>query len=136
MRIITVFLLTLLALTGCRFERDLAQQPSIDRRQDDARSGIGFVSRRKLEEHYLKHGREFGSVKMDQYLRLAQELRDGKAGGEIIEIVRADGVITRFDRKSGAFLAFNPDLTIRTFFIPNDGEAYFRRQARRSQRSP
>ena len=27
--------------------------------------------------------------------------------------------------------AYNPDGTIRTFFIPNDGERYFRRQSRR-----
>jgi len=45
--------------------------------------------------------------------------------------VRADGVITRFDRKTGAFLAFNPDLIIRTYFKPNDGERYFRRQSKR-----
>lgn len=134
MRVFAAFLLILPALIGCRFERGPVQQPAIDRQQDSPR--IGFASRRKLEEHYLKHGREFGSVDIDQYLRLAQELRDGKAGGEILEIVRADGVITRFDRRSGAFLAFNPDYTIRTFFVPNDGEAYFRRQARRSQRMP
>jgi pyocin large subunit-like protein len=58
-------------------------------------------------------------------------LRDTVAGGDILEIQRADGVISRFDRSSGSFLAFNTDLVIRTFFRPNDGEAYFRRQARR-----
>ena len=52
-------------------------------------------------------------------------------GGDILEIERADGVISRFDRSSGSFVAFNKDLVIRTFFRPNDGEAYFRRQARR-----
>jgi len=40
-------------------------------------------------------------------------------------------VVTRFDRTSGAFLAFNSDGVIRTFFKPNDGERYFRRQAER-----
>jgi pyocin large subunit-like protein len=43
----------------------------------------------------------------------------------------ADGVICRFHKPSGSFLAFNPDLTIRTFFRPNDGESYFRRQLER-----
>ncbi|MBL8960165.1 MAG: hypothetical protein JNJ98_09950, partial [Gemmatimonadetes bacterium] len=65
------------------------------------------------------------------YLRLAQALRDTLPGGPILEARRPDGVITRFDRTSGAFLAFNRDGTIRTFFRPNDGEQYFRRQARR-----
>ena len=39
------------------------------------------------------------------------------------------------DRSSGTFLAFNPDLTIRTFFKPNDGESYFHRQSKRPARS-
>lgn len=92
---------------------------------------IGFASRTKLVEHFEKHGREFGSITIDQFLRMAQELRDRPADSSVVEAVRSDGVITRFDRASGAVLAFNPDRTIRTFFKPNDGEAYFRRQLKR-----
>ncbi len=99
-------------------------------------SPIGFRSTARLVEHYEKHGREFGAVSQAQYLQLAQQLRDAPVGGDIVEVVRqSDGVISRFDRASGAFLAADPDGTIRTFFKPNDGEAYFRRQARRSPRS-
>jgi len=90
---------------------------------------IGFRSRAALEEHFRKHGREFGrNVTIDQYLHLAQVLRDAPAGGAILQQTRGDGVSTRFDRASGAFGAYNRDRTIRTFFKPNDGEAYFRRQ--------
>lgn len=57
---------------------------------------------------------------------LAQHLRDTPVGGDIAEVVRqSDGVISRFDRAGGAFLAADAD----------GGEAYFRRQARRSPRS-
>jgi len=97
-----------------------------------ARPDIGFATPQKLHDHFRKHGREFGKITREEYLRRAQELRDRPAGGEVLEAVRKDGVITRFDRKSGAFLACNPDATIRTFFRPNDGERYFWRQARRS----
>jgi pyocin large subunit-like protein len=45
--------------------------------------------------------------------------------------VKPHGIVTRFDRRSGAFGAYNHDRTIRTFFKPNDGERYFRRQAER-----
>ncbi len=97
------------------------------------RPGIGFRTRRNLEEHFSKHGAEFAGTSMEQYLQLAQALRDAPAGGDIEEIVRpGDGVVSRFDRKSGAFMAFDRDGTIRTFFHPNDGESYFRRQANRS----
>ncbi|HEX5385727.1 MAG TPA: hypothetical protein VFW66_03390 [Gemmatimonadales bacterium] len=95
-------------------------------------ASVGFRTRDRLHEHYRKHGREFGHITQSQYLALAQTLRDRPAGGDVLELRRADGVVTRFDRASGAFIAFDPDGTIRTFFRPNDGEAYFRRQARRA----
>jgi hypothetical protein len=94
-------------------------------------AAVGFRSRRQLDDHFAKHGTEFDAPSPPEYLRLAQALRDTAAGGPVLETRRADGVVTRFHRETGAFLAFNADGTIRTFFVPNDGEAYFRRQARR-----
>lgn len=93
--------------------------------------GPGFRSRKQFEEHFAKHGREFGNISPDEYLHRAQALRDAPAGGPILEIAKPDGVITRFDKRSGAFGAYNRDRTIRTFFKPNDGERYFHRQAGR-----
>jgi pyocin large subunit-like protein len=98
---------------------------------DVAHPEIGFASQRKLREHYEKHGSELGAISKEEYLRQAQMLRDRPAGGDILEVKRSDGVVTRFDRKTGAFVAFDRDLTIRTYFRPNDGERYFLRQARR-----
>jgi len=94
-------------------------------------AGPGFRSRALLDEHYAKHGGEFGHITEPEYLHLAQELRDAPAGGPILEARRTDGEFSRFDKRHGYFGAYNPDHTIRTFFIPNDGERYFQRQARR-----
>lgn len=95
-------------------------------------SRIGFHSRQQLDAHFAKHGAEFGQITRQEYLRQAQLLRDAPVGGSVEEIKRPDGTVSRFDRASGAFIAFDADGTIRTFFKPNDGEAYFRRQALRS----
>jgi pyocin large subunit-like protein len=92
---------------------------------------VAFRSRAQFDEHYQKHGTEFGNISQQEYLRLAQALRDAPVGGPILQYERADGVITKFDKAHGYFGAYNPDRTIRTFFIPNDGERYFHRQARR-----
>jgi hypothetical protein len=109
---------------------------------------IGFRSEERLAEHWRKHGREFGAVTVAGYLRLAQSLRDRPAVAyppppgsalaprSVLEAVRGDGVVTRFDRASGAFLACDADGTIRTFFKPHDGEAYFRRQLERAREAP
>lgn len=131
---IATFWLCLALLCSCRGApnepsgaRDAASAPA----GAGTRAAIGFASREKLNEHFEKHGTEFGRIDREEYLKRAQALRDATPGGDILEAVRADGRITRFDRASGAFIAFDPDLTIRTFFIPNDGERYFRRQGRR-----
>ena len=96
-------------------------------------SGVGFADQRRLDEHFEKHGAEFGRITKQDYLRQAQLLRDAKAGGPILEAVRRDGVITRFDQHTGAFIAFSANGVIRTFFRPNDGERYWRRQAERGE---
>jgi pyocin large subunit-like protein len=96
-----------------------------------AAAGPGFRSRKQFDEHYQKHGREFGNVSQAQYLELAQQLRDAPAGGAILEADKPGGIVTRFDKSHGYFGAYNADRTIRTFFVPNDGERYFRRQATR-----
>ena len=95
-------------------------------------AGPGFRSQAQLNEHYSKHGAEFGNISKQEYLRLAQELRDTRPGGPILEARRSNGEFSRFDRRHGYFGAYNPDGTIRTFFIPNNGEHYFRRQAQRT----
>ena len=111
--------------SGARSARDVvAAEPSTP--------GVGFVDSRRLDEHYEKHGAEFGHITTQDYLRQAQLLRAAAVGGPVLQTVRADGVTTRFDRETGAFIAFNADGTIRTFFKPNDGERYYRRQAARS----
>jgi pyocin large subunit-like protein len=94
-------------------------------------ASVGFIDARRLDEHFEKHGTEFGRITKQDYLRQAQLLRDAELSGPILETVRRDGVTTRFDRQTGAFIAFNPNGIIRTFFKPNDGERYYRRQAER-----
>ena len=94
-------------------------------------AGPGFRTERQFDEHYAKHGSEFGHISKAEYLHRAQQLRDSAVGGPILEIRRSDGTVSRFDKHSGYFGAYNRDGTIRTFFIPAAGESYFRRQAER-----
>ncbi len=97
-----------------------------------APKGQGFRGAAQLADHFARHGAAVGASSPEAYVALAQALRDATVGGDVLEIVRpVDGVISRFDRRSGAFGAYDPDGTIRTFFKPEDGEAYFRRQAKR-----
>jgi pyocin large subunit-like protein len=111
--------------------RDLPAASETRDNAAQARANVGFVNDRRLDDHYEKHGGEFGRISKQDYLRQAQLLRDAQVGGPVLQTVRSDGVTTRFDRQTGGFVAFNPNGTIRTFFKPNDGERYYRRQAER-----
>jgi len=91
--------------------------------------GQGFRTEHLLQEHFQKYGYEFGAISQQQYLRLAQQLRDSRAGRNILESRRPDSLI-RFDRKRGYFGAYDTDGTIRTFFIPPNGIRYFERESR------
>ncbi|NOT60861.1 MAG: hypothetical protein HOP19_11635 [Acidobacteria bacterium] len=137
-RVVIGSLCLCLALTACRSTNEpvvapittaspIAPSPVSTVKHAD----IGFASRQKWLDHFDKHGREFGNVTAEEYLRQAQTLRDRTAGGDLLESVRRDRTVTRFDQQSGAFLAFNDDLTIRTYFKPNDGANYFWRQSKR-----
>ena len=75
-------------------------------------AGVGFADTRRLEEHFEKHGAEFGATSRQDYLRMAQKLRDAPPRGSARRPARRDGVVTRFDRQT-------------------DGERYWRRQAER-----
>ncbi|MDQ6679043.1 MAG: hypothetical protein M3Z09_17300 [Acidobacteriota bacterium] len=94
----------------------------------------GFRSRGVLLEHFEKHGAEFGRITPEQYLHLAQALRDAPVGGTILQSSRPGGGFAKYDRGSNAFGAYDADGTVRTFFRPNDGERYFLRQQRNRNR--
>ncbi len=92
--------------------------------------GRGFRTQHLLEEHFAKHGHEFGEITRDQYLHMAQQLRDSRPGKNILEAKRVDGGGAKFDKRFGWFVAYDADGTLRTFFIPNEGIRYFERQGR------
>jgi len=124
----TIFVLLIAAITFFGSATAPGVQAGSVHEGRSAGAGTGFASKTKLDQHFGKHAKEFGEITLDEYLRRAQELRDCPASCRVLEGVRKDRVITRFDRSSGAFIAFDADFTIRTFFKPNDGEAYFHRQ--------
>ena|SRR5215831_5270984 len=115
---------------------DTSVAPDQDREFGPRHPEIGFRSQDRLIEHFQKHGREFHARSADDYLRLAQTLRDRRKGADVLEFVRNDAVTCKYDRETGAFVAYDSDGTLRTFFRPHDGEAYFERQKSRTHEGP
>lgn len=80
-----------------------------------------------LQDHFDRHGPDFGARDPDDYARRAWELRDRARREGLPAKVDEAGVTRIYDPKSGAFGAYNRDGTTRTFFKPRSRD-YFERQ--------
>ncbi len=80
-----------------------------------------------LQDHFDRHGKDFGAKNPDDYARQAWEfLQRAKTDG-LPAKVDDEGVLRIFDPKSGAFGSYNADGTVKTFFKPGSRD-YFERQ--------
>ena len=104
-----------------------------------------FANNRLAAEHYAKHVKgvidkgsvqkvspfgadmpEFTSFK--NYVQAARKFNSGPTPSGVLEGVRANGDILRFDPATGNFGIRTPQGTIRTFFRPSERVDYFYKQ--------
>jgi pyocin large subunit-like protein len=93
-----------------------------------AAAGPAFRSQHLLEDHFTRYGSQFGPISVQQYLHMAQQLRDATPGKNVLISRRQDGGGSKFEVRKGWFVAYDGDGTLRTFFIPKDGIRFFDRQ--------
>jgi hypothetical protein len=89
----------------------------------------GFAAGR-LAEHFRKHAAEWAPPISSEaaYLRQASDLLSFPPGGSILQKVRPNGDILRYNTATNEFASMASDGTIRTFFRPTDGINYWNRQ--------
>ncbi len=79
---------------------------------------ITWGSPRSLVDHFERHGSDFQARSADDYAAQAwQFLVRAKSDGLPAKL-DSEGVIRIFDPRSGAFAAYNPDGTTKTYFKP------------------
>ncbi len=83
-----------------------------------------------LPDHFARHGPDFQAKNADDYARMAWEFGQRAKQGGLLVKVDDDGTRRVFDPKSGAFAAFNPDGTTKTFFKPNSRDYFVRQPGR------
>jgi pyocin large subunit-like protein len=91
---------------------------------------IGFRSAEHLDIQFERHRYEFGDPTREDYLRRAQQLRDESPYPGLLSATRSDGSMVKFDILSNRLVTFDPDLTLRAYFCPNDGLECFERLSR------
>lgn len=85
-----------------------------------------FAGNRDIQWHLEKHKSEFPGWTEEQYLQRAREiLQDRLESGELEEIRRSDGSVSRYRFSTNEFVATTNDGNIRTFFKPKEREVYW-----------
>lgn len=87
-----------------------------------------FRSQKLLDQHFEKHGREFGRITKEEYVKMANELINSDSDSVLSKTEKEDGDYVFFDRNTGYFAVLSKDGYIRTFFVPSQGEKYYNKQ--------
>jgi pyocin large subunit-like protein len=85
-----------------------------------------FSSERKLQDHFRRHGRRLGCASAAQYLERARALVSGGPGVETH--LRKDGDTLFYRASTNEFAVLSAAGIIRTYFSPDSGVKYWRRQ--------
>lgn len=86
-----------------------------------------FGNAAKLEDHFVRHGADFGATSAEDYAGRASEFLQRSQRGGLPTKIDEEGVIRAYDPKTNSFGAYNANGTTRTFFKPRS-PTYFQRQ--------
>lgn len=94
--------------------------------QASATKEYTFKSASLLQEHFGKHGEEFGYTSTDQYVSGANTVIHSPDALHKTE--SKDGDAVYYLQKTNEFVVLSTEGFIRTYFKPDDGIAYYNKQ--------
>lgn len=91
--------------------------------------GTDWANPDKLNEHYKRHGGDFGATSEEEYAEMAHEFWENR---ERIHILIKDddveGKVRVYDPETNTFGSYTKDGRTLTFYKPPEGKPYFDRQ--------
>jgi hypothetical protein len=84
-----------------------------------ADEGGGFASDEQLQDHFDRHGGDFGATTPAEYEQQADRFLNDPPGEGVLEKVRPNGDVVRYNPVTDEFGVTQPDGTIRTYFKPD-----------------
>jgi len=84
-----------------------------------------FRSQDLYDQHYRKHGSEFGEITQEEYNILANR---SIASEKVLKKTESDGDLLFYELETNTFTVLSKDGFIRTCFKPDDGIDYWNRQ--------
>jgi hypothetical protein len=87
---------------------------------DPAPRGRGrFATDAELQDHFRRHGRDFGTRTPSSYERQAADFLQGRRGPGVLEKIRPDGSTVRFNPATDEYGIIGPNGAVVTYFKPN-----------------
>ncbi len=85
-----------------------------------------FAGKKDILWHLKKHKADFEGWDEERYLQRARELlQKPLRPGEVEEVMRSDGSVSRYCFSTNEFVATTSEGNIRTFFKPEQGKEYW-----------
>jgi filamentous hemagglutinin len=78
-----------------------------------------FASDGQLQDHFNRHGGDFGARTAAEYEAQANTFLNGPRGPGVLEKTRPNGDIVRYNPATDEFGVVKPDGTIRTYYKPD-----------------
>jgi pyocin large subunit-like protein len=102
-----------------------AKQTGVEAKTPPARKTWGNYA--TLPDHFARHGADFHAKDPEDYARMAWEFRQRAVAEGLPAKLDNERVLRIYDPETGAFAAYNPNGTTKTFFKPGSRD-YFERQ--------
>jgi len=86
---------------------------------------LRFINDERGEDHFKRHGPLLGLATREEYMLAAEKLMLGPSRPGVLEFLRAQGDIARFDTTAEEFGVIGPDkVTLRTYYLPVPGVSH------------
>ncbi len=98
-----------------------SEGPESDNGQINSSGGTGaaFGSPAKLEDHFNRHGDDFGAQSAQEYQQQADNYLTGPLKNGALEKVRQNGDVVRYNPSTGEFGVVSANGVIRTYYRPD-----------------
>ena len=105
---------------------ETAEQATVSEAEQAPAVTYNFRKAEYLQEHFEKHGAEFGYATAEEYLAGANRVI--ASPGVLHKLEAEDGDDVYYLESTNEIVFVSTDGYLRTYFIPNDGKAYYDRQ--------
>ncbi|MBR4344862.1 MAG: hypothetical protein IKP88_19520 [Lachnospiraceae bacterium] len=85
-----------------------------------------FRSKKLLDQHFEKHGKEMGFSSSQEYEKAASDVINNPKA--LSKIEKEDGDFVYYVEETNEFVILSTDGYIRTYFLPSQGKKYYDRQ--------